>query len=174
MTHILPVRHAIPLIICSKRSRIPFLLAVMFPDAKWRKLFFSSPWCGVLRGAKRGSSWEGRGLEGLRVLESPLDSKQIKSVNPKENQSWISIRRTGAEAEAPILWPPDAKNWLIGKDSDAGKDWRQEEKGATEDEMVEWHHRLKGHEFEQTLGDSEAQGSLACWSPGGHKELDKT
>ena len=173
MTHILPVRHAIPLIIFSKRSKIPFLLAVMFPDAEWRKLFFSSPWCGVLRGAKRGSSWEARWLEGLRVFESSLDCKEIKSVNPKENQSWIFSRRSGAESEAPILWPPDSKKWLIGKDPDAGKYWRQE-KGVTEDEMVEWHHWLNEHEFEQTLGDGEGQGTLACWSPWGHKELDKT
>ena len=83
-----------------------------------------------------------------KTLESPLDCKEIKQVNPKGNQSWIFIGRTGAEAETPILWPPDGKNWLIGKDPDAGKDWRQEEKGTTEDEMVGWHHRFYGHEFE--------------------------
>ena len=77
-----------------------------------------------------------------KTLESPLDSREIKPVNPKGNQSWIFIGRTDAEAETPILWPPDAKNWLIGKDPDAGKDWRQKEKGTTEDEMVGWHHRL--------------------------------
>ena len=81
-------------------------------------------------------------------LESPLDFKEIQSVHPKGNQSWIFIGRTDAEAETLILWPPDVKNWLIGKDSDAEKDWRQEEKGTTEDEMVVWHHRLNGHEFE--------------------------
>ena len=81
-------------------------------------------------------------------LESPLDFKEIQSVHPKGNQSWIFIGRTDAEAETLILWPPDVKNWLIGKDSDAEKDWRQEEKGMTEDEMVVWHHRLNGHEFE--------------------------
>ena len=74
------------------------------------------------------------------------------------------IRRTDAEAEVPILWPPHAKSWLIGKDSDAGRDWGQEEKGMTEDEMVGWHHRLSGHEFEQSLGDGEGQGSLMCYS----------
>ena len=79
-----------------------------------------------------------------KTLESPLNCKEIKSVNPKGNQSWIFIGRTDAEAETPILWPPDVKNWLIGKDPDAGKDWRQEEKGVTEDEMVGWHHRLDG------------------------------
>ena len=83
-----------------------------------------------------------------KTLESPLDYKEIQPVNSKGNQSWIVVDRTDAEAETPILWPPDAKNWLIGKDPDAGKDWRQEEKGATEDEMVEWHHRFDGHEFE--------------------------
>ena len=83
-----------------------------------------------------------------RTLESPLDCKEIKPLNPKGNQSWIFIGRTDAEAETPILWPPDASNWLIGKDPDAGKDWRWEEKGTTEDEMIGWHHRLNGHEFE--------------------------
>ena len=82
------------------------------------------------------------------TLESPLDCKEIQSVYPKENQSWMFIGRTDAEAETPILWPPDAKSWLIGKDPDAGKDWRWEEKGMTEDEMVEWRHQLDGHEFE--------------------------
>ena len=82
-----------------------------------------------------------------KTLESPLDSKEIQPVHLKGNQSWIFIRRTDAEAETPILWAPDVKNWLIGKDPDAGKDWRQEEKGTTEDEMVGWHHRLDGHEF---------------------------
>ena len=82
-----------------------------------------------------------------KTLESPLDCKEIKPVHPKGNQSWIFIGRTDAEADAPVLWPPDVKNWLIGKDPDARKDWRQEEKGATEDEMAEWHHQLDGHEF---------------------------
>ena len=82
-----------------------------------------------------------------KTLESPLDSKEIQPVNPKGNQSWLFIGRTDVEAEAPILWPPDVKNCLIGKDPDAGKDWRQEEKGMTEDEMFGWHHRLNGHEF---------------------------
>ena len=95
-----------------------------------------------------------------KTLESPLDCKEIKPVNSKGNQSWIFIGRTDAEAEGPILWPPDAKNWLIGKNPDAGKDWRQEEKGTTEDEMVGWHPQLNGHEFEPALGDGEGQGSL--------------
>ena len=107
-----------------------------------------------------------------KTLESPLDHKEIKPVNPQGNQSWIFIGRTDAEAETPILWPPDAKNWLVGKNPDAGKEWRQE-KGTT-DEMVGWHHWLNGHEFEQTPRNSEGQGRLACWSPWGHKELDMT
>ena len=88
----------------------------------------------------------------LKTLESPLDYKEIQPVHPKGNQSWIFIGRTDAEAETPILWPPHAKSWLIGKDPDAGRDWGQEEKGTTEDEMAGWHHRLYGHEFEQALG----------------------
>ena len=96
--------------------------------------------------------------------ESPLDCKEIKPVNPKGNQSWIFTARTDAEAEAPVFWPPDVKNWLIGKDPDAGEDWSQE-KGTTEDEMVGWHHQLDGYEFEQALGDGEGQGSLVCCSP---------
>ena len=107
-----------------------------------------------------------------KTLESPLDYKDIKSVNPKGNQSWIFIGRT--DAEAPILWPPYAKNWLIEKDCDAGKDWKQEEKGTTEDEMVGWHHRLDGDEFEQGPGVGEGQRSLACCSPWGRKESDTT
>ena len=104
-----------------------------------------------------------------KTLKSPLDSKEMKSVNPKGNQPWIFIGRTDAEAEAPILWPPDVKSQLIRKDPTAGKDWGQEEKGVTEDKIVGWHHWLNEHEFEQTPGDSEGQGSLACCSPWGHK-----
>ena len=106
-----------------------------------------------------------------KTLESLLDCKEIKPVHPKGNQSWIFIERTDTEAEAPIFWPPDTKNWLIGKDPDAGKDWRQE-KGTTEDETVGWHHRLNGQEFEQTSGDGEGQGNLACCSPWAYKESD--
>ena len=107
------------------------------------------------------------------VLEKTPGLKEIQPVHLKENQFWIFNGRTDAEAEAPILWPPDAKNWLIGKDTDAGKDWRQE-MGTTEDEMAEWHHQLNGHEFEQALGIGNGQGSLACCSPWGHKESDTT
>ena len=109
-----------------------------------------------------------------KTLESPLDCKEIQAVHPKGNRSWIFIRRTNVEAETPILWPPDPKNWLIGKDPDAGKDWKQEEKGTTEDEMVGWHHWLDWHEFEQAPGDGDGQGSLAACSPWGCKELDTT
>ena len=107
-----------------------------------------------------------------KTLESPLNSKEIKPVNLKGNQPLILIGRT--DDEAPIPWPPDAKSQHIGKDPDAGKDGRQEEKGAAEDEMVGWHHRLNGHEFEQTLEDSEGQGTVACCSPRGRKETDTT
>ena len=95
-----------------------------------------------------------------KILESLLDSKEIKPVNPKGGQPWIFIERT--DAEALILWSPDAKSWLIGKDPDAGEDWRQKEKGVAEDEMVRWHHWLNGHEFEQALGVGDGQGSLEC------------
>ena len=104
-----------------------------------------------------------------KTLENSLDCKEIKPVNPKRNQPWIFIGRTDAEAEALILWPPNAKNWLIRKDPYAGKDWRQG-KGTTEDEMVGWHHWLNGLEFEQTLGDDVRQGNLVCCSPWGHKQ----
>ena len=109
-----------------------------------------------------------------KTLKSPLDCKEIKPVNPKGNQPWIFIGRTDAEAEAPILWPPDAKSWLIRKDPDAGKDWRQQEKGMTEYDNVGWHHRLDGHEFEQALRVGDGQGSLKCCSPRGCKESDTT
>ena len=99
-----------------------------------------------------------------KTLVTPLDSKEIKPVNPKGNQRWIFTGRTDAGAEATILWPPDAKNWLIGKDPDPGKYWRWEEKGKTEDEVVGWNHQLNGHKFEQTLGDSERDRAAWCAS----------
>ena len=107
-----------------------------------------------------------------KTLECPLDGKEIQPVHPKGNQSWIFTGRN--EAEAPVLWPPDVKKWLLGKDPDVGKDWRQEEKGMKEDEMVGWHHRLNGHEFEQAPGVGDGQGNLACCSPWGRKESDTT
>ena len=109
-----------------------------------------------------------------KTLENPLDCKEIQPVNPKGNQSWIFIGRTDAEAETPVLWPPHAKSWLIGKDPDAGRDWGQEEKGMTEDEMAGWHHWLNGHEFEWTPGVGDRQGGLACCSSWGCKESDTT
>ena len=109
-----------------------------------------------------------------KTLESPLDCKEIKPVNPKVNQSWIFIGRTDAEAETPKLWPPDAKKWLIGKDPDAGKDWRQEEKGMTEDEMVGWHHWHNGHGFGWTPGFGNGQGGLECCGSWCRKELEVT
>ena len=109
-----------------------------------------------------------------KTLESPLDCKEIKSVHPKGNQSWIFTGRTDAEAETSILWPPDVKNGLIGEDPDTGQDWRQEEKGTTEDETVVWHNGLNKHEFEQALGLGDGQGSLVCCSPRGLKESDVT
>ena len=109
-----------------------------------------------------------------KTLESPLDGKEIKPVHPEGNQPWIFTGRTDAEAEYPILWSPDVKNWLIGKDLDAGKDWRQEKKRMTEDEMVGWHHWLDGHDFEQASAVGDGQGSLVCCSPWGHKKLDMT
>ena len=109
-----------------------------------------------------------------KTLESPLGNKEIHLVHPKGNQSWVFVGRTDAEAETPILWPPDMKNWLLGKDHIARKDWRWEEKGMRENEMVGWHHQLDGHEFEHTLGVGDGQGSLACYSPWGCKEPDMT
>ena len=110
-----------------------------------------------------------------QTLESPLDCKKIQPVSHKGNHTWIFIGSSDAEAETPILWPPDANNWLIWKDPDAGKDWRQEEKGTTEDdEMVGRHHQLSGHEFEWTPGAGDEQGGLACCSPWGRKESDMT
>ena len=102
-----------------------------------------------------------------KTLESLLDCKEIQTVHPKGNQSWIFIGRTNAEAETPVLWLPDVKNWLTGKDPDAGKDWRQEEKGVTEDEMVGWHHWFDVHQFEQGVGVGDGQGGLMCYSPWG-------
>ena len=109
-----------------------------------------------------------------KILESPLDCKDIHPVHPKGNQSWIFIGKTEAEAEAPVLWPPGVNSKLIGKDSDAGKDWRQEKKGMTEDDVVGWHHWLNGHVFEQAPGVGDEQGRLACCGSWGRKELDTT
>ena len=107
-----------------------------------------------------------------KILESPLDCKEIQPVHSKGDRSWVFIGRTDVEAETLLLWPLDVKSWLIGKDPDAGKDWRQEEKGTTEDEMVGWHHQLNGHGFGWTPGVGDGQGGLVCCSSWGRKELD--
>ena len=106
------------------------------------------------------------------TLENPLDCKEIQPVHPKGDQSWVFIGRTDAKAETPVLWPPHTKSWLIGKASDAGRDWGQEEKGKTEDEMAGWHHWLNGHESKWTLGVGDGQGGLACCNSCGRKESD--
>ena len=139
---------------------------VMYGCESWKKEKKKESW-----GPKNWCFWT---VVLEKTLESPLDCKEIQPVHLKGNQSRIFIGRTDAEAETPILWTPDVKNWLIGKDPDAGKDWRREEKGMTEDEMVEWHHQLCGHEFEQAPGVGEGQGSLVSCSPWGHKGLDMT
>ena len=109
-----------------------------------------------------------------KTLESSLDCQEIQPVHPKGDQSWVFVGRTDAEAETPILWPLHAKSWLIGKDPNAGRDWGQEEKGMTEDEMAGWHHRLNAHEFGWTLGVGDGKGGLACCDSWGHKESDTT
>ena len=119
-------------------------------------------------------NWYFRTVVLQKTPESSLDCSEIKPVNPKENQPWVFIGRSDAETEALIFWPPVEKNWLTGKDLHGGKHWRQEEKGATEDEVVGWHYWLKGHEFEQALGVGDGKGSLACCGPWGHKESDTT
>ena len=109
-----------------------------------------------------------------KTLKSPLDCKEIQPVHSKEDHSWVFIGRTDAKSETPVLWPPHAKSWLIWKDSDAGRDWGQEEKGMTEDEMAAWHRRLDGREFEWTPGVGDGQGGLACCDSWGRKESDTT
>ena len=109
-----------------------------------------------------------------KTLESPLDCEKIQPVHPKGDQSWVFIGRTDAESETPILWPPHAKSWLIGKDPDSGKVWGQEDKGMTEDEMAGWHHRLDGHGFEEIPRVGDGQGGLACCDSWGCKESDTT
>ena len=109
-----------------------------------------------------------------KTLENPLDCKEIQPVHPKGDQSWVFVGRTDAKAETPVLWPSHVKSWLIGKDSDAGRDWGQEEKGMTEDEVAGWHHQLDGREFEWTSGVGDGQGGLACCNSWGRKESDAT
>ena len=109
-----------------------------------------------------------------KTLESPLDCKEIQPVHSKGDQSWVFFGRNDAKAEIPLVWPPHAKSWLIGKDSDTGRDWEQEEKGTAEDEMAGWHHRLNGREFEWTPGVGDRQGDLVCCNSWGCKESDTT
>ena len=109
-----------------------------------------------------------------KTVESPLDCKEIQPVHPKGDQSWMFVGITDVEDETQVLWAPVGKSWLVGEDSDAGRDWGQEEKGTTEDEMAGWHHRLNGHESEWTLGDGDGQGGLACCDSWGRKESDTT
>ena len=130
---------------------------------------WGNPW--IQLGLDPGSFWT---VVLEKTLESPLDWKEIQPVHSKGDQSWVFFGRTDAEAENPVLWPLHAKSWLTAKDSDAGRDWGQEEKGMTEYEMAGWHHQLKGHEFGWTLGVSDGQGSLACCNSWGLKELDMT
>ena len=131
-------------------------------------------WCKLYQCFLRSASQGNRNKSKTKQMlpNQAYTAMRSKPVNPKGNQSWIFITSTDAESEAPILWPHDVKSWLIGKDPDAGKDWGQEENGTTENEMVRWHRQLNGHEFEQILRDSKAQGTQACCSPWAHKELD--
>ena len=150
----------------------------------WKFLNVQAIWSNYIWKSKVKSSWKVSFERGQhcqnnsilleKTLESPLGSKETKPITPEGNQPWILMGRTDAEAEAPILWPPDAKSPLTRKDPDAGKDWRQKEKEEAEDEMVEWHHRLDAYEFVQASGAGNGQGSLKCCSPWGHKELDTT
>ena len=158
---------------CIKKQRHHF--TDKGPHSQSYHFFFSSHvWMWELD-YKKGwapKNWHFQTVVLEKMLESPLDSNEVKLVNSKRNQPWIFIGRT--DAEAPILWPPDAKSWLTGKDTNAGKNWGQEEKGAREDENIGWHHWLNGHESEKTQGDCEGQGGLAGCSPWGHKESDMT
>ena len=158
-------------------------------NMSWGRLFFCSLWQTGRNGPCQQHVWMWElDCEGSwapknwcfstvvleKTLESPLDCKEVQPVHSKRDQSWVFIGRTDAKAETPVLWPPDEKSWLIGKDFDAGRDWGQEEKGTTEDEMAGWHHRLYGHEFEWTPGVGDGQGGLACCDSWGRKESDTT
>ena len=146
-------------------TKVHLVKAMVFPVVIW-ELDYKESWAL--------NNWCFWTVVFEKTLESPLDCKEIQPVHPKGDQSWVFIGRTDVEAETPILWPPDVKSWLIGKDPDAGKDWRQEAQGMTEDEMVGWHHRLNGHGFGWTPGVGDGQGGLACCGSWGHKESDTT
>ena len=148
-------------------TKVHLVKAMVFPVVIWMwELDYEESWA-----PKNWCFWT---VVLKKALESPLDCKEIQPVHPKGDQSWVFIGRSDAKAETPILWPLDAKSWLLWKAPDAGKDWGQEEKGTTEDEMVGWHHRLNGHGFGWTLGVCDRQGSLACCSSWGCQELDMT
>ena len=144
-------------------TKVQIVKAMVFPAVMW-ELNHKESWA-----PKNWCFWT---VVLEKTLESPLDCKEIQLFHPKGSQSWIFIGRADVEAETSVLWPPGEKNWLIGKDTDAGKDWRQEEKGMKEDEMVRWHHRLNGHEFGWTPGVGDGQGGLACCSPWSRKEVE--
>ena len=146
-------------------TKVRLVKAMVFPVVMYGcELDYKESWA-----LKNGCFWT---VVLEKTLESPLDCKEIQPVHPKGDQSWMFIGRTDVEAETSILWPPKMKIWLTGKDPDAGKDWGQEEKGRTEDEMVGWHHQLNGHGFGWTPGVGDGQGGLACCSSWGHKESD--
>ena len=148
-------------------TKVRLVKAMVFPEVMYRcELDCEENWA-----PKKWCFWT---LVLEKAPQSPLDCKEIQPVHPKGDQSRVFIGRTDAEAETPVLWPPHAKSWLIGKDLDAGRDWGQEEKGMTEDEMGGWHHRLDGHEFEYTLGVCDGQEGLACCDSWGRKESDTT
>ena len=154
-----------------------FLMEIKFREVCWLSfsvLHAKCPFAVAVQSPSHIHLFVTPGPQHARLLSFTFSQSLVKAHAHWGNQSWILIGTTDAETVAPLLWPPDAKSWLIGKDPDAGKDWGQEEKGATEDEVVGWHHRLNGHEFEQAPGDGEGQGGLGCCSPWGRKELDTT
>ena len=155
-----------------RKSSASSLLLLIFTHFVYLQLFGCESW--AIKKAEPMNNWCFPAVVLEKILESPLDCKKIQPVHPKGNQSWIFTGRTDIEAETPIFRLPAGKNWLIiRKDPDAGKEWRQEEKGLTEDDMVGRHHRLNGHELEQIPGNGEGQGSLAGRSPWGCKKSDK-
>ena len=148
-------------------TKVHLVKAVVFPVVMWMcELDYKECWA-----LKNWCLWT---VVLEKTLESPLDCKEVQPVHPKGDQSWVFIGRTDVVAETPILWPPHVKSWLIGKDPDAGRDWGQEEKEITEDEMAGWHHRLDAHEFGWTPGVGDGEGGLACCDSWGRKESDTT
>ena len=146
-------------------TKVPLVKAMFFPVVMW-ELDCEESWA-----PKNWCFWT---VVLEKTSESPLDCKEIQPVHSQGDQPWHFFGRNDAKGETPVLWPPHVKSWLIGKDYDAGRDWGQEEKGTTEDDMAGWHHWLDGHEFEWTLGVGDGQGGLACWDSWGRKELDMT